>query len=75
MSATTRYEIVQKADGRIYVRTSTPSASGQWWIGAMLHKGYFPSVAAAHAEIARQKAEAEAAHKASQETVLYTEEA
>ncbi len=69
---TTRYEIIRKGDGRIYVRTS-----GRWgdgWAGCMMHSGHFDNEAQAHAEIARQKAAAEAARKAAKETVLHVEE-
>lgn len=72
-TTTTRYEIVRKGDGRIYVRTSGCTPDGTWF-GVMMHRDYFTTDAEAHAEIARQKAAAEAARKMAEETVVYTEE-
>ncbi len=65
-----RWEIVQKGDGLLFVRTIN------LWNGAIvsLHAGYLNTVEEAHAEIAAQKARFAASWAASQETIIHTEE-
>lgn len=69
-AATHRYDIVQKGDGKIFVRTTNLRNGAS----AMLHRDYFSDIEEAKAWIARDKAENEAARIASQEIVLYSEE-
>jgi hypothetical protein len=68
---THRYTIVKRGDGTFYVRTYCFLMG----TSAMLHADFLPTIEAAHAEIALQKARRKAELEAERETIVHTEDA